>query len=159
MTQILQNALEGTTIDRDIPPLAYKWIPGPNHKRLKEGEEIHLHFPSYNMEEENGAVTMTFLSPLPSFKGRDVSSTESLVNSASIRVICHMLREPLFNQLRTKEQLGYIVNSYYDLGFCSQNLVESEAAEINCSTTPIDSIVINILSKKVPPAIITQRID
>lgn len=159
MTQILQNALEGTTIDRDLPPLAYKWIPGPNHKRLKEGEEIHLHFPSYNMEEENGAVTMTFLSPLPSFKGRDVSSTESLVNSASIRVICHMLREPLFNQLRTKEQLGYIVNSYYDLGFCSQNLVESEAAEINCSTTPIDSIVINILSKKVPPAIITQRID
>lgn len=159
LKRIMQNASMENSKHRDLPSSAFKWVPGPNQKKLKEGEDIHLHFQTDNVEEENGAVTMTFLSPVPSFKGRDISSTESLMNSASIRVLCHMLREPLFNQLRTKEQLGYIVNSYYDLGFCTQNVVDSEASEISFSTTPIDSIVVNILSKKVPPPIITQRVD
>lgn len=156
---ITNNAIVKNSTCRDLPSSAYKWVPGPNKKKLKEGEDIHLHFQSDNDEEENGAVTMTFLSHLPSFKGRNMSSTESLMNSASIRVLCHMLREPLFNQLRTKEQLGYIVNSYYDLGFCTKNVIDSEATEISFSATPIDSIVVNILSKKVPPPVLTQRVD
>lgn len=31
--------------------------------------------------------------------------------SATIKVLSELLREPVFNQLRTKEQLGYIVSS------------------------------------------------
>jgi secreted Zn-dependent insulinase-like peptidase len=99
---------------------------------------------------------MKFQSPIIGFKGLhlDSSSTkESLIHTAALRVLCQMLREPLFNQLRTKEQLGYIVNSHYDLDFASQQAIGS------FETIPINSIVVNVLSRKVPPHMITQRID
>ncbi len=111
---------------------------------------------------------MTFQSSsLPGFKGADISKQEHLNQTASIRTICHMLREPLFNELRTKQQLGYIVHSYYDIGFSSHYSQtklgplkdqESELAH-PVITTPIDSIVVNVLSKKVPPPILTRCID
>ena len=88
--------------------------------------------------------------------------SDKLLQTAAIRVICQILKEPLFNQLRTKEQLGYIVSSGYDLKFCvdavnsfQQNGNDSMAS----STTPINSIVINVLSKKISPEEVTVRID
>lgn len=150
---------------KEEEPKSQKYGLGPFSRRLKSGEDIHLHFQSDNKEEQNGAVLMTFQSSsLPGFKGLKLSSKESLRQSAAIRTICHMLREPLFNQLRTKEQLGYIVSSYYNVGFSSHSspaLESPEALESNISTatTSIDSIVVNVLSKKVPPPILTQRID
>uniref|UniRef100_A0A7S3PZZ8 Peptidase M16 N-terminal domain-containing protein n=1 Tax=Chaetoceros debilis TaxID=122233 RepID=A0A7S3PZZ8_9STRA len=147
-------------------PKSQKYDLGPFSRRLKPGEDIHLHFQSDNKEEQNGAVLMTFQSSsLPGFKGLKLSSKESLRQSAAIRTICHMLREPLFNQLRTKEQLGYIVSSYYNVGFSSHSAPVLESPEaldesnISTATTSIDSIVVNVLSKKVPPPILTQRID
>ena len=84
---------------------------------------------------------------------------ESLRISAAIRLICHMLREPLFDELRTKQQLGYIVHSYYDKNYCIEmqdnNLSESEKGLI----TPIDYVVINILSRKCSPLEVATRID
>jgi secreted Zn-dependent insulinase-like peptidase len=103
---------------------------------------------------------MTFQSGIPSFKGGQLSTQESLLQSAAIRTICHMLREPLFNTLRTQEQLGYIVSSYYDRSVSHHPLNDcsAESSVVN-SATPIDSIVINVLSKKVPPPVLTERID
>lgn len=136
---------------------------GPIERKLKEGEEVHLHFQSQNTEEQNGCVLMSFQSSTPGFKGRQLSTKESLVQSAAVRTICHMIREPMFNQLRTKEQLGYIVSAYYDNNLsCTSNKDQSsldEASTFLSSTTPIDSLVINVLSKKVPPPVLTQRID
>lgn len=136
---------------------------GPIERKLKEGEEVHLHFQSQNTEEQNGCVLMSFQSSTPAFKGRHLSTKESLVQSAAVRTICHMIREPMFNQLRTKEQLGYIVSAYYDNNLsCTSNKDQSsldEASTFLSSTTPIDSLVINVLSKKVPPPVLTQRID
>lgn len=69
----------------------------------------------------------------------------------------------MFNQLRTKEQLGYIVSAYYDNSLsCTSNINQSSLDETNTvssSTTPIDSLIINVLSKKMPPPVLTQRID
>jgi secreted Zn-dependent insulinase-like peptidase len=103
---------------------------------------------------------MTFQSSTPSFKGRYLSTEESLVQSAAIRTLCHMLKEPLFNNLRTKEQLGYIVSSYYDRSISHHRLVDCSAEGIDFNgATPIDSIVVNVLSRKVPPPVLTERID
>ena len=35
---------------------------------------------------------------------------QTLENNALLELFCHLLEEPCFDQLRTKEQLGYIVN-------------------------------------------------
>ena len=128
---------------------------------MKEGEEIHLHFQSQNKEEQNGAVLMTFQSNIPGYKGLGLSKPNSLVQTAAIRTICHMLREPLFNQLRTKEQLGYIVSSYYDNSMSSNhNQIDFSGDNVmNEGSTPIDSVVLKVLSKKVPPTVVTKRID
>lgn len=131
------------------------WVPGPLERRLPSGD-TELHFPSNNPTEENGAVIVTYQSNIPGFKGEGMSSVESLQSSASIRLISHILREPLFDELRTKQQLGYIVHSYYDLSFSSpEPLRESNQPMV----TPVDGIVVNVLSKKVDPAEVAKRID
>lgn len=115
-----------------------------------------MHFASKNREEENGAVLVTYQSQIPGFKGEPISLPQSLKSSASIRLLCHMLREPLFNDLRTKQQLGYIVSSSYDLGFsCTPPFDASEGP----MTVPIEFITINVLSRKVPPPEVKLRID
>ena len=124
---------------------------------------MHLHFQSQNPEEQNGAVRITFQSQTPGFKGLDVDSTStqnSLIQTAALRTVCHILKEPLFNQLRTKEQLGYVVNSYYDIDFSSQGWFPDQAHdEPALGTTPINSVVVNVLSRKVPPPVLTRRVD
>ena len=117
--------------------------------------DIELHFSSQNIEEENGAVLCTYQSSIPSFKGEKLSDPLGLESSTSIRLLCHILREPLFNSLRTRQQLGYIVSSYYDIGISSQSNVDGQMP----SSTPIDSISINVLSQKMPPPKIVARID
>lgn len=133
---------------------------GSFERKLEDGKEIHLHFQSKNGEEQNGAVLMTFQSATASFKGSELSTPEVLVQSAAVRTLCHMLREPLFNQLRTKEQLGYIVSSHHEKSASLHVTPGITAKDPSLSkTTPIDSIIIKVLSKKVPPPVVRKRID
>jgi len=125
------------------------FLTGPEVKRLNCGQDFELHFGSENKEEENGAVLMTFQSMIPGFCGKKLSGIESLNSSASIRLLCHMLREPLFNSLRTKQQLGYVVSSYYDSRFCL----------LNDAVTTIDLISVVVLTRKVAPAEAVVLID
>jgi len=124
-------------------------ITGPDYLRLECGNDFELHFSSENTQEENGAVLMTFQSQIPSFRGTKLSISGSLHSTASIRLICHMLREPLFNTLRTKQQLGYIVSSYYDLESCL----------VNARHIPIDLVSIVVLTRKTSPPEAVARID
>lgn len=149
----------------EIPPLARVSSNnccdvGRDERRLDLGHDIELHFASKNPAEENGAVIVTYQSQIPGFKGDDLSSfsSESLRSSATIRLLCHMLREPLFDDLRTKQQLGYIVQSYFDIGFATRPF-ESENPTLSPITTPVDFIVINVLSKKIAPPAVASRID
>jgi insulysin len=132
------------------------WIPGLPERRLDPGTEVELHFSSKNEQEENGAVVATYQSPIPGFRGEPLSSTESLRSSASIRLISHMLREPLFDELRTKQTLGYIVSSYFDIG-CS--IAPQQHKNFRPWTANVDFIVISVLSRKVPPPEVLRRID
>lgn len=93
---------EGAVSD-DPLNASVSWVPGSLERRLNRGQDIELHFSSKNSEEENGAIQMTFQSPTPGFKGDALSSKQSLKFSSAMHLICHMLREPLFNELRTKQ--------------------------------------------------------
>lgn len=129
------------------------------------GKDIDIHFASQNPDEENGAVLVTYQSRIPGFKGDKISSPESLKRSASMRLLCHMLREPLFDELRTKQQLGYVVSSYYDIGFSSRQDMDddtsanSDATATGPWTTPVEFIVVNVLSKAQDPVSVALRID
>ena len=80
--------------------------------------------------------------------------SEELKETAALRVLSQILKEPFFDQLRTKEQLGYVVKSHYDISFSVD-----KSSVGNRATLPINSIVLNILSRKLPPPIISRRID
>jgi hypothetical protein len=131
-------------------------VAGNVERRVGSGEDIELHFASKNPEEENGAVVFTYQSSIPAFKGEGISHPLGLQNTSAIRLLCHMLREPLFDDLRTKQQLGYIVSAYYEVGFSSR---PNEQAELGPLTIPVDFLVITILSRKLAPPEVAQRID
>lgn len=132
------------------------WVPGPLERRLP-GEDLELHFASKNPKEENGAVIVTYQSQEPGFKGKSLSSEESLRQSAAIRLLCKMIKEPVFNELRTKQQLGYIVSSYYDVNYSTRqpNGLGNPAP----LATSIDSLVVYVLSRKEAPTEVANRID
>jgi hypothetical protein len=132
------------------------WVPGESERRLAPGQDVELHFSSLNPQEENGAVLVTYQSSIPGYCGDELSSRESLESTAAIRLICHMLREPLFDELRTKQTLGYVVSSYYDVSVSSRS---RDDASLGPLRVPVDFLVINVLSRKLPPPEISQRID
>jgi insulysin len=134
------------------------WYPGERERRVPCGTSFELHFTSRNKQEENGAVVMTYQSQIPGFRGPDLSSKESLYSSAAVRLLCHMLREPLFDELRTKQALGYIVNSYHEIGFSTRPCTETDSTAIHWSI-PVDFINISILSRKLAPPDVMMRID
>lgn len=150
----IQSAYKGTPEDFDdeAETLIKKGI---FERQLQEGEDVELHFSSQNAQEENGAVLCTYQSSIPSFRGENFSHPLALHSSSAIRLLCHILREPLFNSLRTKQQLGYIVSSSYEMGISSQS---NENGQVPIST-PVDFISINVLSQKMAPPDIVDRID
>ena len=132
------------------------WVPGDIERRLHAGNDVEFHFASDNPQEENGAVLATFQSPIPGFRGDGLSSEDSLTSSASIRLISHILREPLFDELRTKQTLGYIVSSYYDRIIANR---PPEDASLGPMALPVDALVVVILSRKAAPPEVARRMD
>jgi insulysin len=130
---------------------------GSIERQIDPGHEVELHFASKNPEEENGAVLCTYQSAIPAFKGDTLSPQLELqlASSSAIRLLCHILREPLFNELRTKQQLGYVVNSSYEIGYSSQSNEDGHPP----LTIPVDFITITVLSRKMAPPEICTRID
>jgi insulysin len=130
------------------------WYPGEMERRVPGGDDVELHFPSQNESDENGAIVMTYQSPIPGYRGNLLSNPESLKSSASLRLIGHILREPLFDELRTKQSLGYVVSSWFDIGISSR-----PPNDLHPMTVPVDFLVIAVLSRKLSPVDIAGRID
>lgn len=130
------------------------WMGGSVERRLDK--DVELHFATENKQEENGAVVVTYQSPTPGFRGPELSDEKSLQSSSAIRLLCHMLREPLFDELRTKQTLGYIVGSYYDVGISSAP--PSDGLNKRWKV-PVDYIVMYVLSRKACPTDIVERMD
>ena len=150
-TDFLTEARQGKALmDPDL------WTPGSSEARLSPGEDIELHFASENPEEENGAVIVTFQSPIPGYVGPALSTPESLESSACLRLLSHILREPIFNELRTKQTLGYVVNSYFESG---SSLRPAKLQHLGPLNVPVDALSIVVLSRKVSPPEAAERID
>ena len=141
---------------RDGEGAPMTWTPAGIERRIPAGTDYQLHFASKNLQEENSATTVTYQSSIPGFRGRDLSTQESLESTAAIRVLSTIIREPCFDELRTKQTLGYIVSSYYDLGFSSPLPIGSFTPHYS---VPVDFLVITVLSKKLPPTEVAERID
>eukprot|EP00977_Amphora_coffeiformis_P027801 scaffold34646_cov173-Amphora_coffeaeformis.AAC.7 len=150
-TDFLMEIRKGKTLaDQEL------WRPGSSEARLTPGEDLELHFASENPEEENGAVLVTFQSPVPGYIGPTLSTPDSLQNTASLRLLSHILREPIFNELRTKQTLGYIVSSYFESGNSMRPASQAELGPMNVS---VDAFSIVVLSRKVSPPEVAERID
>ena len=130
------------------------WIPGTMERQIPSGQDIEMHFSSQNKKEENGVVVMSFQSDVPGYRGSSLSTQASLTSTASIRLLCSMLREPFFNELRTVQSLGYIVSSYYDMGLSIRS-----QAELVPKCLPIDYIELCVLGSKAQPTEVAQLID
>ncbi|KAL9181418.1 hypothetical protein ACHAXT_010223 [Thalassiosira profunda] len=159
-TSIVESTQTKALTEREAHPQYSPWVPGTFERRLVPGEDVELHFSSKNPKEENGAVIVTFQSQLEGFKGKALSSGESLQQSAAIRLLCKLVKEPCFNELRTKQQLGYIVSSYYDVDYSSRqpDLFEEQTGAVPL-TTAVDSLVLFVLSRKETPVEVANRID
>ena len=152
-TEILKsrNVQSVETGDKPVIPS------GVVERRVNPGEDIELHFASKNPSEENGAVICSYQSSIPAYKGDGISHPKGLESTAAIRLISHMLREPLFDDLRTKQQLGYVVSAYYEVGLSSRP--NEEIDSLGPLTVPVDFITVVILSRKLAPPDIVKRID
>jgi len=153
-TDILQSTKPKNSEEEVEKPM----IPsGMVERRVNPGEDIELHFASKNPSEENGAVVCSYQSSIPSYKGDGISHPDGLGSSAAIRLISHMIREPLFDDLRTKQQLGYVVTAYYEMGLSSRP--NEEIDSLGPLIVPVDFITVVILSRKLAPPDIVKRID
>mmetsp|Transcript_16649 Transcript_16649/g.37428 ORF Transcript_16649/g.37428 Transcript_16649/m.37428 type:complete len:248 (-) Transcript_16649:278-1021(-) len=125
---------------------------------MEKGEQVDIHVQSDNLEDESGAVLVTFQSQLPAFKNKKTSSAASLKRSAALRLISQMLREPLFDTLRTKQQLGYVVTSSYDIKFSVAPTLD-DLDEHGTGVVARESLVVKVVSKNVAPPEAVRRID
>jgi len=81
--------------------------------------------------------------------GSSISPPPSLRETAALKLLSHMLREPLFNKLRTQQTLGYIVSSGMGTDFVSNSPnggKEGEGGNIY-SCSKVDSVSITVVSK------------
>ena len=70
--------------------------------QLPLGTQCIYQLPEPNADNRNSAIEICFqIEPEPT----------GYALAARVALLTHLLREPCFNQLRTKEQLGYIVHS------------------------------------------------
>ncbi|GKY93969.1 hypothetical protein MPSEU_000363800 [Mayamaea pseudoterrestris] len=152
-SSLLSKSFVAPALDSKGKSLAM-WLPGEIERRLPAGEDVEFHFTSQNLSDENGAVVVTYQSPIPGYRGEILSTPTSLKSSAAMRLISHILREPLFDELRTKQTLGYVVSSWYDVSISTQPI-----NELDPRTVPVDLLVIAVLSRKLSPLDIMTRID
>jgi len=143
-----------------------KWVPSSSILAFNSStspSDVSIHMQSTNPTDENGAVVAKMQSNLLSYTG-PADGPDCLRRAAAIRVLNHMLREPLFDELRTKQTLGYIVTSALDVGYSGCNSMDQDTGignvegKENYHCNKIDSIYIVIVSKKVSPVDITNRL-
>ncbi len=65
---------------------------------------------------------------------------QTLENSALLKTFCFLINEPCFDQLRTIEQLGYVVTSsaFYLNGVQGFSLAVQTAQELDCANQRIE---------------------
>lgn len=96
MTETLLNGLSPSTpFPSNLPQLRVV--------KLETGTDYVYRFEEFNETNTNSAVKVLYqIGPMP------------LETNATLAFVHHLIREPAFNELRTEEQLGYIVHTAVD---------------------------------------------
>jgi insulysin len=91
--------IASTLID-GLKPKAPKLLPKQSVVKLESCHSYTLQLPEFNKANSNSALATLF----------QIGVTDIALN-ATVAFFHHLVKEPLFNELRTQEQLGYIVFS------------------------------------------------
>jgi insulysin len=89
-----------STLLDGLKPNVPKVLPQQAVVKLESGYEYILRLPEFNKANTNSALATLF----------QIGVTDIALN-ATLAFFHHLVKEPLFNELRTQEQLGYIVFS------------------------------------------------
>ncbi len=111
VTNEFRLLLEKVVSELGASPLPLQDMPIRRQVRLLPGiEYIHrMHSSSYNKEELNSAVENLYIVDKFALQDCTGDSEQLLALEALCHLVAHLLTEPAFDELRTKEQLGYIV--------------------------------------------------
>jgi len=131
-------------------------------RSLPRGSDIALHF-STTKSQDDGAVWITCQAPLFGFGsssgsiscyGTNSPTKHSQRQSAALRLLSHMIREPFFNELRTKQQLGYVVG-------CSflQRYIHNPNPTATAIMAPVEGFQAYVLSRKCNAVEVKKRMD
>lgn len=111
VTNEYQLLLEKVVSDLGALPLASQDMPIRRQVRLLPGVEyIHrMHTSSYNKEELNSAIENLYVVDKFALVNSIGDTQQLLALEGLCHLVAHLVTEPAFDELRTKEQLGYIV--------------------------------------------------
>lgn len=123
-----------TLAARGIEPLPLSELVELDQVSFNPGSYIRLQAPVPNEKEENSAVYVHFQAGVLDMKEK-----------AALRMIHQIMKEPCFNELRTQQQIGYIVSAGLEQGTTLGNTVEA--------------LGITIVSKKFACHDVLSRID
>jgi len=132
------RALFQATLSRlsshQVQPFAQcDWVDDVRNQ-LQPSDSFEIHAPVPNSSEENSAVHVHFQ-----------AGVLEPPQQAALRMIAQVMREPCFNELRTQQQLGYIVQSGIDAEYVGRRKIEGFG--------------VTVVSKQFSAAEIVSRID
>lgn len=113
------------------------------------------HSACFNPEELNSAVDICYF--IAEEEGRLPSSasesSDLIAKSAMLSLVAHLLSEPAFDQLRTKEQLGYIVHasaSRVSHANCLRFIVQSNHKDPVYLDGRVESFILQYVNEALP---------
>lgn len=111
VTNEFRLLLEKVVSELGASPLSLQDMPIRRQVRLLPGiEYIHrMHTSSYNKEELNSAIENLYIVDKFALQDCTGDSEHLLALEGLCHLVAHLMTEPAFDELRTKEQLGYIV--------------------------------------------------
>ena len=135
-----------------------KFVPGSSFRYLPPSCDYELHNQHKNEEEKCGAVVYAYQGDGLSYIGDRVGAAQSLRKTATLKLLAAMVKEPIFNTLRTKMTLGYIVSSGIQTHFstCSPN-EKTGAGAYACEN--IQHFYVTVVSDKMDPVSVGAAID
>lgn len=93
-----------------LPEAEFPFLP---RAELLEGDFFELHGPVPNTKEENSAAWVYL-----------EAGVLTPPQQAALRMITQVMREPCFNELRTQQQIGYIVSSSIQVDYAGKRKIE-----------------------------------
>lgn len=84
-----------------LQPLAVEALSGANPVKVASGEYHRVNVPLADATNENSALISFF----------ETGTSQSIKNELTSKLAMQVMQQPFFNDLRTNQQLGYVVDA------------------------------------------------